>query len=292
MIGSSHRARAAAVVASRDVQPDPRELDGGPPLDPGSPFLRDSAEARRRQARDGRSGRHFVRAALSWLAALAIVALGIYGGFWFTGYRLAAEGKLAIGDATLIPTTVSVPSPGAGQVIRVLARPSEEVAQGAPLFEVRVFGSDAQGRLQSSIAVVHAPVPGVVSAVLQPTGNAVRPGQAVVQMYDPASERFEVNVDETTLSRLRRGMRATLRAPGVSEPIEAAVDHVVTTPPPSAAQDPLASAAPEAGAITVVLYPLDRRAIRNLLPGIRFDTTVDTRSASHGAPSLLEAASP
>jgi len=266
--------------AARDI-PD----DDGPAADPGSPFAETTAAANREASLDAvDTSRLRLRAAFSWLVVAALVCGAVYAGLYLVDHRVRQQEDLYIGTATLQVTPVGIPAPGDGQVLRVLVRPSQRVARGAPLAVVRVFGTDANGLPTTSSAGIAAPVTGVVSDIVAPAGSAVQAGGPIVEMYQPRSAAFEATVEPDVLARLSRGMHASLTSPGLPGSIAAVVDRVVPAETTAAATD--GETQPQTQP-TLLLRPVAGAAPRRLVPGLQFDATVDTTSGRENAPRLL-----
>ena len=268
----------------------PRTADGGPPVDPDSPF-REPHAYRTRAAVRRPSARSRLRKLIAWLVALAIVAGAVWAAGPLVGYRLTGISHVSLGTATLTATDIPVPAPGDGQVVAIDVHPSEGVVAGRRLADVRVFGTSAGGGMKTSLVHIDAPISGVVSAIGAPAGSAVQRGGDVVHMYDPAAETFHVNVGMSTVSRLRQGMHATLTSSAVGGSISAIVDHVVAPSgePPAA---PGAPAPASPSQVTVVLRPVRRMDVRSLAPGLLFNAVVDTRTAPRGAPRIVRVVGP
>ncbi|HZD87906.1 MAG TPA: hypothetical protein VE088_07870 [Gaiellaceae bacterium] len=272
--------RAAGTAAS-----EPPARDGGPTVDPGSPFVGEQAHERRQHLRRAAGGRR--HAVLAWLAALAIVAAAVYGGIRLTGYRLAGQTQLELGSAMLTASPVSVPSPGDGQVVHVYVHPGLHVRAGGKLVRVRFFGTNSSGGPSSSLATITAPGAGIVSSVAAPKGDAILRGDALVQMYNPQGDTFQTTIDTATLGRLRKGMHATLTSPALPHPLAAVVDHVVQ---PAAVSDQqpgsTTTTATAPGTMMLVLRPVHPAALGRLIPGLKVNVIVHTATGPKHAPSL------
>ena len=257
-------------------------LDGGPPVDPDSPFEAQRAWRTRRAARRP-TVRSRLRKLVSWLVAAAIVTGAVYAARPLVAYRLAGASHLSLGTASLAAADVSVPAPGDGQVVSVGVHPSQVVRAGHELAQLRVFSTTGSGG--SKPARLVAPISGVVWSVAAQAGTAVQRGGAVIQMYDPAQETFHVSVGMATASSLRRGMRATLTGSAVRGSVPAVVDHVVAPFP--VASDAAGAPPPSPGHLTVVLRPIRPGDVRSLTPGLQFTAVVDTSTAPPGAPPVV-----
>ncbi len=131
------------------------------------------------------------------------------------------------------------------------------------------------GRTVRTTVVLRAPVTGIVSNDPMPVGSALQPGDAFVELYQPTQLTLVAQVPLTDLPQLAPGMLATLRGADLPTPIEAVLGQAI--PRVGNAQSDI-----EPDYIAVELLPKDRRLVAQLVPGLRFEGTVDTQSVPSG----------
>jgi multidrug resistance efflux pump len=130
---------------------------------------------------------------------------------------------------------------------------------------------------------LNAPTAGTVAALDVPVGGVAKAGEPVIILYDQTKLTFQAQVTINELRKLRVGMTASVRGPGLNRPIAVKLDHVV----PHVGPDPLAGT----DRITVVLVPEPGAVgtVSKLVPGLQFRATVDTRTAVDGTPAVNSA---
>jgi hypothetical protein len=104
-------------------------------------------------------------------------------------------------------------------------------------------------------------------------GSTLQPAVAFVELYDPADLRFEAEVPLGFLAQMRPGMRAELTTEGLEEE---EVDAVVQRAVPQVGDEDQDE--PRAGRLRLVLVPQDRSLVADMIPGLRFTGSVDTRT--------------
>jgi multidrug resistance efflux pump len=187
----------------------------------------------------------------------------------------------------LTARTVGVPAPGDAQVVDIRVHPSQAVTKGSPLAVLKTFGTNSTGTVKTSRLTIKAPVSGVVSSLPSPVGSAVKRGDAIVQMYNPRRKSFEVPVDTSAVSRLRRGMHVKLTSPAISGWIPAVVDHVVAPIAGGSSEGGDGTTSTPSDGLTVVLRPRRADYVSGLTPGLQFSAVVDTDSAPARAPEVV-----
>src|SRR5205823_3920498 len=125
--------------------------------------------------------------------------------------------------------------------------------------------------------VLTAPADGIMTSDPTPVGTALQSGQPFVEIYDPAQLTFVATVKAQDLTRLSRGMVATLKADGLPQPVTAVVDRAV---PQVVQAGQVGQAAAGSGHLQLVLVPKRSQDVAQLVPGLRFTGKVDTTSAS------------
>ncbi len=110
-------------------------------------------------------------------------------------------------------------------------------------------------------------------------GAVTWPGSPVVTVYDPTEMMVVVTVRPDALDKLRVGMRATLENDEIAEPINAEVISAV--PLLGTEHEPT-----DSRLVNVRLRP-DTEGVIDLVPGVRFDVRIDTKSAPDDAPPII-----
>jgi hypothetical protein len=221
-----------------------------------------------------------LRAIRTFIVVVALLAGAAAGGAYVVRQRQAASAFVELGGAVLTADAVPVGSPDAGLVTDVMVTDQSHVAAGQDLAKVTLTAS---GTGKQQVQVLHAPTAGTVSAVNVAVGGVAKPGEPIVTLYDEGELTFQADVAVKDLRRLRVGMTASITGPGLGRRISATLDHVV----PKVGGDPLATA----DRLTVVLVPAanDIATVRTLVPGLRFRTIVDTKTAADGTPAVNSA---
>ena len=213
-----------------------------------------------------------------WRARLVValmIAGAVYGGIRLADSRSTVIARYDLGDVTLTGQAIPIESQRAGQVTAVEVEAQQRITRGQRLGTVLTTRTGTDGEDVQEPVVLTAPVDGVVLDDPAPVGSTVQPGKPVVQIYDPAELTFTAAVPVEDLHRVSPGMVATLSAPGIDAPIEAAVQRVV--PRVEGAADVAGGLRTGPQRLELVLVPVHGDALR-LVPGLRFTGTVDTRS--------------
>jgi HlyD family secretion protein len=141
----------------------------------------------------------------------------------------------------------------------------------------------ATGTCEPQFQDLKAPTAGTVATLDVPVGGVAKAGEPVLILYDQTKLTFQAQVPIKELRKLRLGMAAAVRGPGLDRPIAAKLDHVV----PHVGPDPMAGT----DRITVVLTPepVAVATVSRLVPGLQFRATVDTRTAVGATPAVNSA---
>jgi multidrug resistance efflux pump len=222
--------------------------------------------------------RRVARVARTTTVVLLLLTAAAAGGGYVVRHRVAERAMVDAGTAVLTADPIMVGSADAGVVSRALVAERDSVTAGQLLAEVKLT---ANGGGSAPVQEIRAPGAGVVTEILTP-GAVARAGEPVAVLYDPAKLVFTVPVSLETLRKLRLGMRADVRGPGLSGPVTSTL---------AAVKPEVDGSTAAGGRLTVVLRP-DRAAlatVRTLVPGLSFAVTVDTTTAPHGTPAVNSA---
>lgn len=234
---------------------DRSPADGRPPAPPAPP-----RPARERRGPD-------LKKWWARLLVLVMIAGAAYGGTQLVEYRTTQANRLDLGTVTLTARATPVSPARQGTVKTVSVAAQDRVEAGERLGTVTTTTVTATGRVETDEFAVRAPSDGVVVADPLPVGSAVSPGEAFVQVYDPAQMTFVGSVKIETLTHVAAGMTVTLTGPGLDEPVAARVERVVPRVTGSSTEVP-------AGAMQLVLAPVDGADVARLVPGFQLDATV------------------
>jgi multidrug resistance efflux pump len=225
--------------------------------------------------------KHRLRRALLVTRTVAVVLIlvtaAVAGGNHIVRQRLADRTMVDAGTAVLTAQPITVGSPDAAVVDRVMTTERKSVTAGALLATVTLTADGGAPRVQE----LHAPAAGVVTEINVAAGQIARAGEPIVTLYDPADLAFQVDVPLETLRKLRLGMTAYVTGPGLPGRIATTLQQVE---PKVDAEG--ATATPDL--LTVVLKP-DPAAVRTLVPGLQFDVVVDTNTAVGRTPAVNSA---
>lgn len=224
--------------------------------------------------------RPFLRVLRTAVVVVALLAAAVVGGNHVIRQRLAAQAYVDLGGAVLTAEAVSVGSPDAGVVTDMKVAEQSQVHAGQELARVMLTTA---GTGKPQFQDLRAPTAGTVAALDVPVGGVAKAGEPVVILYDQTKLTFQAQVTVNDLRKLRIGMTASVRGPGLIRPIAATLDHVV----PHVGPDPLTGT----DRIMVVLVPEPAAvaAVSKLVPGLQFRATVDTRTAGGGTPAVNSA---
>jgi multidrug resistance efflux pump len=224
--------------------------------------------------------RRFLRVLRTVVVVLVLVAAAVVGGNHIVRQRLAAKAFVNLGGAVLTAEAVSVGSPDAGVVTDMKVAEQSQVRAGQELARVMLTSA---GNDKPQYQDLRAPTGGTVASLDVPVGGVAKAGEPVIILYDQTKLTFQAQVTVDDLRKLRIGMTASVRGPGLARPIVAKLDHAV----PHVGPDPLAGT----DRITVVLVPEPGAvaAVSRLVPGLQFRAIVDTRTAVGGTPAVNSA---
>lgn len=130
-----------------------------------------------------------------------------------------------------------------------------------------------------SVVELAVPYDARLVSVDTPAGGITQPGMPVVTLYDPRQMAVIATVEAKELDRLRRGMVVKLtneQVPGsIAGVLDAAVPLLGTDHEPTTRRY-----------VNIRIIP-DREAIRDLVPGLRFQVRIDTKSVDEDASALV-----
>lgn len=224
------------------------------------------------------------RAVAARLFSLLVTALGLGLLAWLivpeVSFRIANVNNVTVRHGVLTAQAVPLAptSPATVEVLWVDAGhlPSGVLPAGTPVARLRSSTTDAFGSNAIDLTV---PFDARFASVDTLEGAVTQPGTPVATIYDPEKMYVIVTVDSSTLDLLRRGMRAKLSSPLLAKDIDGTV--VAAVPLLGTDQEPATS-----NRVNVRIQPDDGR-ITDLVPGIRFDATIDLQSAPDGAQPLV-----
>lgn len=229
----------------------------------------------------GRSWRSALRVLRTSVVVLVLLAGAVAGGTYVVRQRLAEAARIDIGPAVLTADPVPVGSADAGIVTDVFVAEQTQVSAGQDLAQITlpVTGTSPT----PPVRILRAPTAGTVSTVEVRAGSVARAGEPLITLYDQNSMTFEAKVPMKQLRRLRLGMAATITGTGLDRPVTAVLDHVV----PRVGTEPTTTT----DRLTVVFVPLpgDVERVSRLIPGLRFNATIDTRTADGTTPAIKSA---
>ena len=231
-----------------------------------------------------RPSRPSARASLrKWRARLIVLVLLAAAVLLFlriSGERATDATHLSTGPVTLTAQAIPVETPRPGQVTAVSVVAQQRVTAGQRLGTVEVTSTDSEGKPVLSTIILRAPQAGIVVDEPATIGSTLQPGQPFVQLYDPAKLTFITDVPIKTLTEIRAGTNAALKADGVEGTVRATVQRIV----PDVATN-TNDVAP--GSLRMVLVPADGQDVQGLVPGMRFTGIVDTLTGDPGKPRLI-----
>ncbi|HST85696.1 MAG TPA: HlyD family efflux transporter periplasmic adaptor subunit [Kineosporiaceae bacterium] len=206
------------------------------------------------------------------LVVLLMIAAAVAGGTRLAEARTGAIAQFDLETVTLTAQPISVESRKTGQITAVNVAPLQKVTEGQRLGTILTSTTSAAGLERSKSVPLTAPADGIVSGEPLPVGSIVQPGVPFVQLYDPDQLTFDTTVRVEDLPRLSPGMTATLRADGLSRPVEAVIQRVVPR-----VVEPTSGRLPTSqDRLQLVLVPKRAADVTQLIPGLRFTGTVDT----------------
>jgi multidrug resistance efflux pump len=216
-----------------------------------------------------------------------MIAAAVAGGLRLAEARTGAIAQFGLETVTLTAQPISVETRKTGQVTAVNVAPLQKVTEGQRLGTILTSTTSATGQERSKSVPLTAPADGIISGEPLPVGSIVQPGMPFVQLYDPNRLTFDTTVRVEDLPRLSPGMVATLRADGLSQPVEAVVERVVPR-----VVEPTSGRLPTSqDRLQVVLVPKRAADVTQLVPGLRFTGTVDTGTSTGRATDGLHISS-
>jgi multidrug resistance efflux pump len=249
-------------------------VEASDPSDASRPARARSDEA----PRPLRSRRRFD--AKKWRARLVVllmIAAAVFGGSKLAQARNVATAQLPLGAVTLTASAIPVESVAPGRVTAVDVQAQQPVSAGQRLGSLLTTTTSSSGAPRQKTVVLTAPSDGIVISDPTPTGTALQSGQPFVEIYDPTQLTFVATVKAQDLTKLSRGMVATLKTDGLAQPVKAVVDRAV---PQVVQAGQVGATAAGSGQLQLVLLPKNDADVARLVPGLRFTGTVDTTSAS------------
>jgi multidrug resistance efflux pump len=225
-----------------------------------------------------------LRSVRSIIVVIALLAAVAVGGAYVIRERLAAGTFVSLGAAVLTVPAVPVGSASAAVVTNILVTEGSQVTAGQELARVTQSVRGPDGKPETDI--LHAPTDGTVASINIPVGGVASPAQPIVMLYEKAKLAFHCEASVKQLQKLRIGMTAYIIGPGLSRRIPATLDHVV----PRIGKDALTTEgkiAPDAK-IAVMLVPRasELSTVSTLVPGLEFEASVDTKTATDGASAI------
>jgi biotin carboxyl carrier protein len=211
------------------------------------------------------------------LTVLLMIALAVFGGSKLAQARNIATAQLDLGAVTLTAQAIPVESIAPGRVTAVDVQAQQRVTAGQRLGTLLTMTTSSSGAPRQKTVVLTAPSDGIVISDPTPAGTALQSGQPFVEIYDPVQLAFVATVKAQDLTKLSRGMVATLKADGLPRPVTAVVDRAV---PQVVQAGQVGQTATGSGQLQLVLVPKRSQDVAQLVPGLRFTGKVDTTSAS------------
>jgi multidrug resistance efflux pump len=213
-----------------------------------------------------------------WRARLIVVLMlagAVFGGLRMAQSRSHAAALLHIDTVTLTADPVPVQSDRLGLVTAVKVKAHQQVVAGQELGRMSTITMSGSGLPLRGTVVLEAPVTGIVSDGPRPVGSALQPGDAFVELYQPSRLTLVADVPLADLPKLAPGMEATLTGADLPTPIAAVVGQAIPR-----VGDGQSDITPDHIALQFV--PKDRRLVAQLVPGLRFEGSVDTESVRPG----------
>lgn len=194
-------------------------------------------------------------------------------------WRINNADRLIIRDGVLTAQPVPLAPPVASIVDQLYVDaghlPNGVLPAGTPIARLRTGGQFAD----PAYVNLTAPFDARFVSVDTLEGAVTQPGTPVATVFDPRKMYVVITVRPAQLERLRRGMRARLTSAVLDEPIDGTV--VAAVPLLGTDQNPTTSTL-----VNVRIQP-DGDSVRDLVPGLRFDASIDLDSAPDGAQPLV-----
>jgi HlyD family secretion protein len=226
-----------------------------------------------------RPGSPMVSRVLSLGASSVILALLAWLIIPEVDHRLTSLRTMVLRDGVLSAQAVQL-SPPAPAIVRELFVDATDISDtdlpaGTPIARVESLDRDGE-KVETLLSV---PFDARFASVNLLEGGVTYPGAPVATVYDPSRMYVIMTVTAETLEVLKRGMRAKLSTHVLAKPINGTVisavpllgtDHNPTT----------------AKLVNVRIRP-DAAEMAQLVPGVRFNATIDLSSAPKDAPRLV-----
>ncbi|MFZ5650776.1 MAG: HlyD family secretion protein [Bacillota bacterium] len=135
------------------------------------------------------------------LAVMVASLLGITAYYWYNNtYYVKTEDARVEGAIARVSPQVS------GKIILMYAGEGDRVVAGQAI--ARLDDTALQPGANPDLAVIRAPMDGIIIKKIGNAGEMAAPGQPVVMMMDPYSLYVTVNIEETKLKPVRPGQKA------------------------------------------------------------------------------------
>ena len=195
--------------------------------------------------------------------------------------RATESQRVSLEKVTLTAQAIPVEPARTGQVTGVAVTALDPVTQGQRVGTMDVAGTDRNGDPKTSHVTLTAPRSGIVIDLPAPIGTTLQPGQAFLQLYDPAQMTFVTDVPVKSLPVLAPGMVASLHTDGMDRTVHATVQRIVPR------VQGASTSGTDAGALQVVLVPQSTRDVAGLVPGLTFTGYVNTATGSSDISRLV-----
>jgi multidrug resistance efflux pump len=207
---------------------------------------------------------------------LLMLVVAIWAGVHLTQAQAARSAKLSLADVVLTGQPIVVESTQPGRVTAVAIQAGDRVAKGQRLGVVAVTTTDSDGDPVTHHVTLHAPRAGVVVDDPVAAGSTLQAGVGFVTIYDPADLRLVTTVPLSYLSRISPGMSAELTAPGVPGDVTAVLQRAVPAVGTNDQDVPK-------GDLQLVFVARNANQVAELIPGLRFEGAIDTRTGAGNA---------
>ena len=230
-----------------------------------------------------RPGKALPSRLFSLVVALGLVALLAWLILPEVSFRIGHAHTVRVSDGVLSAQPVQLAPTEAATVEELLVDPRRlpdaALPAGTPVARLKVSTPDAFGSDTQELSV---PFDARFVSIDTLPGGVTQPGTPVATVYDPGQMEVIMTVSAEVLDSLRRGMRATLS----SGLLESSVEGTVTSAVPLLGTDH----EPSSNKLVNIRIQPDDGPVTDLVPGIRFDATIDLDSAPEDAPPLAVSA--
>ncbi|WP_445348189.1 HlyD family secretion protein [Desulforudis sp. DRI-14] len=144
--------------------------------------------------------------------AVAVLMLVALGGVTFYYWYMNAN-YVITEDAYIDGTIIKVAPRISGELLDVSVEEGDRVAAGQVV--ARQDDVALAPGANPDLAVIRAPISGVVIKKLGNAGEVAAPGQSVIMLADPADVYVTANIEETKLAKVRPGKKVDLWVDGV-----------------------------------------------------------------------------